>query len=350
MSNPGPGLSNRPTLPKALLLVFGVLCGSFAVIFIKASHEHPLLVASYRLLIAAAVLSPFFWRDLKAYQGKYGWRQVGWSALPGLVLAIHFASWVIGARMTAVASASLVINLTPVAMPFFIYFFYREKVNRREILGSLFTLAGLAVLGWSSLKISETNFIGDLTCFGSMLAFAAYLALGRRNGQRLSLWLYMVPLYTIAGLICLLAALPFVNPVKTYQTADILLILGLGLIPTVLGHTILNYSLKFFRGQVVSVTNLGQVVFSGILGVIFFQEVPAPVFFAAAALILAGVLIVLLSSYTRREATAAPSPLTPPPILRDRASSCKEGNNPKTHLAPSAIIDEGNPHDAGLGR
>ncbi len=328
MPNPGPTSTNRASLAKAILLVFGVLCGSFAVIFIKASHEHPLLVASYRLLIAAVVLSPLFWRELKAYPGKYGWREIGWSALPGLVLAIHFASWVIGARMTATASASLVINLTPVAMPFFIYFFYGERVNRREILGSLFTLGGLAVLSWSSLKISETNFIGDLTCFGSMLAFAAYLALGRRNGQRLSLWLYMVPLYTIAGVTCFLAALPFINPIKPYQTEDILLIIALGLIPTVLGHTILNYSLKFFRGQVVSVTNLGQVVFSGVLGFIFFREVPAPVFFAAAVLILAGVLIVLLSSYTRREPAGAPSPLAPPPILGEgkSASSKIEGN------------------------
>jgi drug/metabolite transporter (DMT)-like permease len=314
MPESGQNLPNRASLPKAILLVFGVLCGSFAVIFIKASHEHPLLVASYRLLIAAAVLSPLFWRELKAYPGKYGWREVGWSALPGLVLAIHFTSWVIGARLTAVASASLVINLTPVAMPFFVYFLYRERVNRREILGSVFTLAGLAVLAWSSLKISETNFIGDLTCLGSMLAFAAYLALGRRNGQRLSLWLYMVPLYTIAGMACLLAALPFVNPIKPYQTEDVLLIIALGLIPTVLGHTILNYSLKFFRGQVVSVTNLGQIVFSGIMGFIFFREVPAPVFFAAAALILTGVLIVLLSSYSRGAPAAEPSPLTPPPI------------------------------------
>jgi len=221
--------------------------------------------------------------------------------VPAVILAIHFMSWVVGARMTAVASASLIANLTPVAMPFFVFFFYQERINRSEVLGTLFTLAGLVVLGWSSLQVSQTNFFGDLICFGSMLAFAAYLALGRRNGPRLSLWLYMVPLYAIAGVVCLLCALPFVNPIKSYATSDVLLIIGLGLIPTVLGHTILNYSLKFFRGQVVSVTNLGQPIFAGIIAFLLFGEVPRPVFFAAAALIVAGVLIVLFSSYRRRE-------------------------------------------------
>ena len=286
---------------KVALLIFGVLCGSTAVIMIRASGDHPFLIASYRLLIAAVVLFPFFWRDLKSYPGKYGWKQVGWSAVPAVILAIHFMSWVVGARMTAVASASLIANLTPVAMPFFVFFFYQERINRSEVLGTLFTLAGLVVLGWSSLQVSQTNFFGDLICFGSMLAFAAYLALGRRNGPRLSLWLYMVPLYAIAGVGCLLCALPFVNPIKSYATSDVLLIIGLGLIPTVLGHTILNYSLKFFRGQVVSVTNLGQPIFAGIIAFLLFGEVPRLVFFAAAALIVAGVLIVLFSSYRRRE-------------------------------------------------
>jgi len=282
------------------LMLFGVVCGSSAVIMIKASSEQPFLVASYRLLIAAAVLFPFFLRDLKNYPGKYGWQQVGWSSVPAVVLAVHFMSWVVGARMTAVASASLIANLTPVVMPFFVFFLYQERINRKEVLGTLFTLAGLMALAWSSLQVSQTNFVGALICFGSMLAFAAYLALGRRNGQRLSLWLYMVPLYAIAGIVCLLCALPFINPIKAYATTDVLLVIGLGLIPTVLGHTILNYSLKFFRGQVVSVTNLTQPVFAGVLGFWIFAEVPGPAFFGAAALILVGVLIVLFSSYSKQ--------------------------------------------------
>jgi drug/metabolite transporter (DMT)-like permease len=81
-----------------------------------------------------------------------------------------------------------------------------------------------------------------------------------------------------------------------YTLDNVLLMIGLGLIPTVFGHTILNYSMKFFRGQVVSVTNLAQPIFAGILGYLFFGEAPRPVFFAAAALILLGVLIVLFAA------------------------------------------------------
>jgi len=290
----------RQTVLRIFLLLFGVLCGSTAVIMIKASTEHPFLVASYRLLVAALILSPLFFRGLRAFQGSYRWKQLGWSALPGVMLAIHFMSWVVGARLTQVANASLIANLTPVVMPFFLWIIYRERVNRREILGTAFTLLGMVVLSLSTLRVSPTGFTGDMICFGSMLAFAAYLALGRKNGGRLPLWLYMVPLYTIAGLVCLFSALFLINPIKTYTPANLLLMLGLGVIPTVFGHTILNYSMKFFRGQMVSVTNLTQPLFAGVLGFLFFGEVPRPVFYVAAGMIVLGVWIVLNASYQRR--------------------------------------------------
>jgi drug/metabolite transporter (DMT)-like permease len=295
------------TITWALLLLFGVFCGSTAVIMIKASDEQPFLVASYRLLVAALALSPFFFRDLKYASSSYGWRQLRWSAVPAVALAVHFMSWIVGARMTQVANASLIANLTPVAMPFFVWIFFKERINRQEVLGTAFTLAGLVILSGSNLQVSKTNFLGDVICFGSMLAFACYLALGRKNGARISLWLYMVPLYTMAGLICLVCALPFVNPIKAYTTANLLYMLGLGLVPTVLGHTILNYSLQHFRGQVVSVTNLFQPLFAGFLGFLIFREAPRPVFYAAAGLIAAGVLIVLMAA--RRVPQKKPGPV-----------------------------------------
>lgn len=284
---------NSKTLWRALLLVFGTMCGSTAVIMIKASTEHPLLVASYRLLLAALFLLPLFWRELRANPGTFGWRQLGWAAVPAVGLAVHFMSWVIGARMTLVSNASLIANLTPVVMPFFVWIFFHERVTQREFLGSVCSLAGLAVLSSSALHLSRIGFYGDLICFGSMLAFAFYLSLGRKNGSRLNIWLYMVPLYTMAGLLCLLCALPFINPIKSYTLPNILYFVGLALIPTIGGHTILNYSLKYFRAQVVSVVNLTQPLFASLLGLLFFQESPRLLFYPSAALIVAGVLIVL---------------------------------------------------------
>jgi drug/metabolite transporter (DMT)-like permease len=303
--------NNKTMFLRTLLLLFGIICMSTAIIMIKASTEQPLLVASYRLLIAAVVLSPLFFRDLRTFRASYGWKQLRGSLIPAVILAVNFTSWVIGARMTQVASASLISNLTPVAMPFFLWAFYKERITRNEVIGTIFTLTGLVVLSGSSLSLSQTNFIGDLVCLVSMLTFVGYLTLGRKNGSQMSLWLYMVPLYFFAGLLCLICALPFVNPIKTYSLPNILYMVGLGLVPTVFGHTILNYSMKFIRGQVVSVTNLSQPIFSSLLGFLIFGERPQPILYVSAVFILIGVLIVLFSGYSKRDKSGETDLVTP---------------------------------------
>ncbi|MDR3575555.1 MAG: DMT family transporter [Anaerolineaceae bacterium] len=306
-----PNTNNKTKVLRTLLLFFGVFCMSTAIIMIKASTEQPLLVASYRLLVAALVLSPFFFRDLRTYRASYGWKQLKSSVVPAVILAVNFIAWVIGARMTQVASASLISNLTPVAMPFFLYAFYKEKITHREVVGTIFTLAGLVVLSGSSLSLSKTNFFGDLICLLSMFTFVTYMAIGRKNSSQMTLWLYLVPLYFIAGLICLICSLPFINPIKAYTLPNILYMLGLGLIPTVFGHTILNYSMKYIRGQVVSVTNLSQPIFSSILGFFIFGERPQAVLYFSAAFILVGILIVLSSGHSNRnQPAAAPVPIS----------------------------------------
>ena len=286
---------------RLFVLFVGILFGGTAIVWIKASDENPMLVASYRLLIAAVVLTPFYLRDLKRHPGAYGWKQFSWALLPATALSFHLMTWVVGARMTQASNAVLIINLTPVAVPFFVWIFYKEKVNLKEILGTLLALSGLVWITGSTLSFSREHFLGEMICIASMLGFALYLALGRKNGGRISLWLYMIPLYYIGGVICLVSALFMINPIKTYTLNNILMILGLGIFPTVLGHTILNYSMKHFRSQFVSVANLGQILVGAFLGFLFLGDIPRPSFYGAAVVIVLGILIVLQGSRQRYE-------------------------------------------------
>ena len=284
---------------RFIILLIGILFGGTAIVWIKASDENPMLVASFRLLVAAVVLTPFFFRDLGKFPGTYRWKQFSWAILPAAALAFHLMTWVVGARMTLASNAVLIANLTPVAVPFFVWIFYKEKVNRQEILGTILALVGLVWSTGSSLAFSQTNFIGEIICFASMLGYAMYMALGRKNGGRISLWLYMIPLYYVGGLICLVSALFVINPIKPYTLHNILMMTALGIFPTVLGHTILNYSMKHFRSQVVSVANLGQILVGSFLGFLFLGDVPRPSFYVAAVVIVLGILIVLRGSQQR---------------------------------------------------
>jgi len=286
-------------LLRICLLILGVYACSTAVIMIKELDRvggveiHAAFVSSYRLLVAAAVLAPLFLRDFFRHRGHYTRRHLLRSILPAALLAAHFISWIAAVPMTTAANANLIVNMVPVVMPFWLFVLVRERINRRELSGTMLAVVGLAVLGASSSHLSARNLLGDVLCFVSMLFFAYYLALGRQNRDYPTVWLYMVPLYAIAGVLCFAVGACIANPIRPYTLDQMKYIVGLGVVPTVVGHSLLNLSMRHFRGQAVSMGNLGQFVFAGIMAWWWQHETPHWAFFPASALIVAGAIIAL---------------------------------------------------------
>jgi len=277
-----------------LLLLFGVFAASNAVIMIKLCTLHPLLLASGRLLLAGILLLPLFIRDLRRSGNRLTMRFIAPSVVPGILLGIHFISWIFGARMAPAANSTLIVNLIPVVMPFYVYMLYKERISSGELVGTAIAIGGVIILAASDFSFDRSTFLGDIVCFLSMLFYALYTALARRNSKGRSLWLYIVPLYLVGGLFCLIVALPFASPFTHYTKVDILMVLGLALIPTILGHTILNRSMLVLPAQTVSLINILQFVFAGVLAYFIFGELPSVSFYIATVLVIAGAVIVIL--------------------------------------------------------
>ncbi|MFW6353116.1 MAG: EamA family transporter, partial [Verrucomicrobiota bacterium] len=177
---------------RYLILLFGVFACATSVIFIRTSSTDPLLLSAYRLLLGVVFLLPLTWRARRrhpTYRMSREFRQVLW---PGALLALHFITWIDGARQTAAANATLLVNMTPVAMPFFLWFVARERVTRGEMLGTLVVLMGVVLLVAADLRYAGQNVLGDVICFVSMLLYTAYLAFARRNRAIPSIYLYVV--------------------------------------------------------------------------------------------------------------------------------------------------------------
>jgi drug/metabolite transporter (DMT)-like permease len=289
-----------PLILNVVLLFTSVFAVSTAVIMIKASTLHPALLAALRLFVATAALTPVFYRDYHRHRAAYSWGHVRTSLLPGLILAAHFISWTIGARMTPTANASFIIGLVPLAMPFFLTALIREHLTRNEVLATTIALGAVAVLTIADLNLSAEHFWGDVICFVSMLFYAGYLALGRKNRHFPSVWLYLVPLYAVAGVVCFTITLFLANPFQPYSGKDIWLVLGLGIIPTVIGHSLINRAMKYFRGQRVSIVNMGQFVFAGIQAYFIFGEIPHRSFFIASGLLIASAVIAIRETESRK--------------------------------------------------
>jgi len=285
---------------RVALLLVGVWACAAAIIFIRLSSTPPITLTGLRLLLAAGVLSPLLIRDLRAHPGQLGWPNIRATMLAGLAMGGHFTSWIIGARMAVPTNASLIVNMIPMVMPLFLLAMVRERITRRELLGTLLAMAGVFVLGAWDFHVSAEHFTGDVICFASMLIFCFYLTLGRKNRHFATIWLYVVPLYFFGGLVFLIVGavveIGICGRTVAWGLREVLLIAALVIIPTIIGHSILNYSVKHVRGQVVGIINLFQFVFVGVMAYLVWGSVPVWTIIPAAALVLAGAIVVLRAS------------------------------------------------------
>lgn len=279
-------------LRPALILLLGLVSASSSVIFIKASRFDPVLLAAGRLLVASALVAPWFFSALSRQRAFFR-GHARRTLLPGLVLGVHFISWIIGARLTPAVNSSLLVNMVPLVTPFFLRILAHEKLVGTERVATVVAFSGvLWLVGWD-YQLSRDHFLGDVVCFGSMILFAVYLVLARANRDFPELWLYMWPVYTVAALVCLvLTPLSADLAREPWNTRELSIMFGLGLVPTVIGHGSITFALKQLRGQVVGVANLGQVISAGLLAYLILDEVPHASFLPASVLIALGVVLV----------------------------------------------------------
>jgi len=279
------------------ILLFGIVCSVISFVFIRESVERSIMLAAWRVLLAALILTPAYYRARKRYGDVSLGKIIKRSLLPGLILSVHFIAWAAGARLTPGANATLMVNLMPLVMPFFMYFLYKEKLTFREWTATGLAMIGIVILSLNDVQISRAHFNGDMLCLLSMVLFAAYLALARNNLESVgSVWLYVVPMYTVAGLASLAIAAMTGPVMPTIEWYNLTMVFLLAAVSTVAGHTALNYAMQKLRGQTVTLTNQLGFAIAGIAGYFVYNEIPGRSFYLASAFIIAGLLMVVLNT------------------------------------------------------
>jgi len=274
-------------------LAVAVLACSTAVILIKASHTPPVWLAAERLLLAAIVLSPLAFRDARKAEANPGWwRTALW---PGLFLAAHFSAWAAGARMIPAANSTLIANFIPVVMPAVALLLLRERASTLELAATAVGVAGVAFLAIGDIHGGPGLLLGNTLCVLAMIALAIYLALSRRL-MRGSLWLYVVPLYAIAGMVCAATALALEGPPPLPAAGEAVLVVALACVPTVIGHSLMNRAMGLLRPQAVSIAALGNVPLAAVMAWMLWGEVPSSAFWVAGVACVIAIAMVMAPS------------------------------------------------------
>jgi len=216
----------------------------------------------------------------------------------GVFLAIHFACWITSLAYTSIAASTALVTTNPIWMALISWLWFRDPPSRRMIVGITITLVGSLMVGFSggnSLVAGQYPLLGNALALCGSWAVTLYFLLGREaQNQGLSIGNHAVVTYTTAALVLLPLPVLVGASYSGYSVATYLYLLLIGLVPQAIGHTSLNWTVRWVSPTLVTLTILAEPVGSSILGLLVFQENPGRWVWLGAGVILLGVAIAAL--------------------------------------------------------
>jgi drug/metabolite transporter (DMT)-like permease len=113
---------------------------------------------------------------------------------------------------------------------------------------------------------------------------------------RVAIGTYSVLVYSSSALLLLIVNLAAGNPFFGYSATDWLVFAALAAVPTICGHTLINWSLKYLPAGVISVSALGEPVIATILAIPLLSEIPGSLQLAGGLLVVLGIAIFQIKS------------------------------------------------------
>jgi drug/metabolite transporter (DMT)-like permease len=228
-------------------------------------------------------------------------RRERWLTLAaGLVLSLHFITWIGGVQRTSVGHATLILAIAPVLTALGGRLFLGESTSRRLWLGILLGLAAVAVVGGADLGTRPGFLAGDGLIVISAVAFAAYTLFGRRLRPHLPAATYAAALYAVAGVASFGVLLALGQPAVAYSPRNWLCFVLMAAIPTGMGHTAINMALRYLSAATVTVLTLAEPSLASLVAYVAWGEPITLAMVASYALVVAAVAIAVGDSALSR--------------------------------------------------
>lgn len=282
-----------------MLQISAVLAAIFAIsvasVLIRFSEAPALAIATYRLGLAALALAPVAaWRT-PLRELRLNARTWLLALTAGGFLAIHFGLWITSLGLTTVASSVILVTTHPLFVAPVAAWLFREPITLRKGIGILLGLVGTVIVSGGDWQLSPAAFLGDLLALGGALAMGGYLLVSRHLRGRLPFLPALTLLYGTAGGVLAVVSLLFGVQLYPWPGREWLLFWALALIPTIAGHGLMNWALKYLGATGVSISFMAEPVGAALLAYLILGEVPTGAFYAGGLAILAGIALGLES-------------------------------------------------------
>jgi drug/metabolite transporter (DMT)-like permease len=289
-------------MPPVLALALALLGISFAAPLVRLSGAHPVVIALWRLafslvMVGAMLVGTGTWRQWRTLSRRHVLVAGG----AGVMLALHFWSWNASVGYTTIAASATLVNLMPAFVAIASARWLGEVPSRRQLAGIGVAMLGAIIIAFPDLRGATSGangaprnaLLGDALALVGAVTAALYYVAGRRLRATLDLWPYVGIVYGACFVALAVAAGAMRLPVWPQPPRELAIFLGLAVGPMMLGHTGMNYALRYLPAYVVNLTTLGEPVGATLLAMLLpgIAEVPGPWTLAGGTVLLGGVLL-----------------------------------------------------------
>ena len=227
-----------------------------------------LVLAFWRMLTASGMLWSY---SVIRPAGKLSSANKKRIIFAGIFLGCHFACFFLGVRNTSIANATLLGCMAPI-FTVIISIFQKKKINKMTYVGLSVALIGGGIIQSGDLSLNNANLFGNSIALLSALFIAITFVLAEEIRQETNSIVYGRSLFFVASITVLLIAATAGDSILNFKAGDIPWFLFLGLVPSIFGHNLLNYAVKYITPTAVSAVPLGEPIIASIFGLLLFGE------------------------------------------------------------------------------
>ncbi|QQE80178.1 DMT family transporter [Alicyclobacillus sp. SO9] len=255
---------------RSFVLV-GVVAVSFSAILIKMSTAPAPIIGMYRLLFTSVLLIPVTLKNAHEITGLSR-RQLGLILTSGVFLGLHFLLWIESLKLTSVASSMIVLSIQPVLVSLGAYLFFTERTNTVAVIAMTTAVLGSIVIAVGDSSSAGGSLFGDVLSLGGTAAISGYMLTGQQLRKTISSSVYSFLVFVTAAVVLFLFNVVTRQPLIGYSSHEWMLFVLLAVIPTLFGHTLFNWLLKYVSATTVAMSILEEPIGAITLAAIVLHE------------------------------------------------------------------------------
>ena len=276
---------------KRLLVVLGVAGVSLSAIFVRWATAPSLVLAFYRMIMAAALLAPVvFWKNREELK-QLRVREWILCTVSGTFLGLHFAAYFESLRWTSIASSVVLVDTEVLFVAIGTWLILHKRLSWKAWIAVAMAFGGSTVIAMADTAAGSDVVRGDLIALSGALFMAVYTMIGAVCRKKLSTNVYTFLVYSAATIALLVILVIADTPLYGYGGINYLSGLGMAVFCTLLGHSVFSWGLKYLPPAFISTAKLLEPVFASVWGLFLFQEYPGIPVILGGLVILTGIAL-----------------------------------------------------------